>query len=123
MRKGPLAALALLPLVLVLSGCRVGVTMWDSCSVPQGANRTGTDGTYVLVCNDGRWQPIMTNNEFIAILQDRSVTVAPVPQPPVQAPPTTTAPTTTAPTTTTTLDPCYPPVADVSGSAFVPLGC
>jgi len=120
--------LVLLPLLLVLGACRTGVTMWDSCTVPAGTDPTGTDGAYVLVCRDGRWEPVMTNDEFVAMAQDRPVTVAPLPtapaQPPVQpspapVPTTAPAPTTTAPPSTT-IPPAPEPAATTvaTGSGF-----
>jgi hypothetical protein len=74
MRRG---LLGLLPLVLVLVSCRTGVTMWAPCS--PGSDPTGTDGSYAMVCQDGRWEPVLTNDEFIAINQGKAVTIAPLP--------------------------------------------
>jgi len=111
-----LKLLVLLPLVLVVAACQSGVTMWAGCAVPAGADPTGTDGGYVLVCRDGRWEPIMTNDEFVALAQDRPVTIAPLPQPPTPAPPTTASPATAPPVTAPPVT-IPPPLAFVSISA------
>lgn len=116
-----LGLLALVPLLLAV-GCRTGVSMWDSCSVPPGADSTGTDGTYVLVCKDGRWEPIMTNDEFVAMAQQRPVTIAPLPVAPIAPTPTTPVepPLTTVPatTTTTTIAPAPREFSAISLSIF-----
>ncbi len=116
MREG---LLALVPLLLVAASCRVGVAMWGSCSVPPGGDSTGTDGTYVLVCRGGIWEPTMTNRELLALAQGKRVTIAPLPKrpttspttpPPTTTPQTTATPSTTTPTSTTTTT--TPPVPD-----------
>ena len=88
-----LALCALLPL-LVLVSCQKGITMWDACSTAPGTDPTGTDGTYVLVCRDGRWEPLMTNDEFIARSRGSDAPIAPLPQ--QTASPTSSTTTTTA---------------------------
>lgn len=106
MRK---ALVALLPLIALLASCQRGVTMWGSCSAAPGADATGTDGEYVLVCRNGRWEPAMTTSEFVKVARKQPVKLAPLP-----AAPSTTAPVTTttaaepAPTTTTTTAPPLP---------------
>ncbi|CAN5631732.1 hypothetical protein BH10ACT3_BH10ACT3_10220 [soil metagenome] len=98
--------LALLPLTLLLAACQTDVTMGAVCS--PGGDPTSTDGTYVMVCRDGRWTPIMTAAEFVKIGRGEDVTIAPLPAlPEVEStPPTTGAPaattTTAVPATTTT---------------------
>jgi alpha-tubulin suppressor-like RCC1 family protein len=112
-----LKLLVLLPLVLVVAACQSGVTMWAGCAVPAGADPTGTDGRYVLVCRDGRWEPIMTNDEFVGMAQERPVTIAPLPAPPVTAPPVTAPPVTTPPVTAPPVT--APPVTIPAPLAFV----
>ena len=62
-----------------LSACQTGVEMWGSCSPAADGNPTGTDGTYVLVCKDGTWEPVMTVDEFVAAARGEDVTIAPLP--------------------------------------------
>ncbi len=87
--------------VLALTSCQAGVSMWATCQPAADGNVTGTDGTYVLVCQNGEWTPIMTNAEFVAKSKGESVTIAPLPTRPT----TTTSTTTTSTTTTTAPDP------------------
>ncbi len=68
--------------------------MWDPCSSAPGTDPTGTDGTYVLVCQNGRWEPLMTNDEFIARARGVDGPTASPPEPPMGSAATTT--TTTA---------------------------
>ena len=86
--------------IAALGSCRTGVAMWTDCAGSD--DKTATDSTYVLVCKDGTWQPVMTVGEFVRIKRGERVTIAPLPTRPV--PTTTTSPTTstTAPTTSTT---------------------
>ena len=83
--------LILLPLTVLMAACQSGITMWGSCD-PAG-DPTGTDGQYSMVCQDGRWTPVMTVTEWVKIRQGENITIAPVPDEP--------APTTTIPPTTT----------------------
>jgi alpha-tubulin suppressor-like RCC1 family protein len=78
----------LLPVALVLAACQTGRTMWAGCD--ESGDRTGTDGTYVLFCRNGRWEPIMTNAEYVALARGEKVTIAPAPQPPLGETPSTT---------------------------------
>lgn len=119
------ALLLILPLAVVLTACQTGVTMWSPCTVPTDGNATGTDGTYVLVCTDGRWEPVMTAAEYVEISRGEDVTVAPLPEaPPTTSSPVTTTPTTTPPTTTppaTTPPTTVPPLPDTlvaAGNGF-----
>lgn len=80
--------LGLLPVIVVLASCQTGATMWAECD--GSGDGTGTDGTYVLICRDGRWEPIMTNAEFVALSQGEQLAVAPTPTPPLGATPSTT---------------------------------
>jgi uncharacterized protein YjbI with pentapeptide repeats len=102
MRKSVLAAVPLLFLT-ALTGCQRGATMWGACD---GSDPTGTDGTYVLICKGGTWEPIMTVKEFAANRSGKLTPIAPLPTRPTTtttAAPTTAAPTTAAPATTTTV--------------------
>lgn len=103
--------LAVLPIVVVLASCQTGVTMWGACSDAAGADHTGTDGTYVLLCRNGRWEPVMTVNEYLAIARRQPVAIAPLPTPPTTATTTTTT-TTSSTSSTTTIAPA--PVTFVS---------
>jgi hypothetical protein len=78
---------------IVLASCQTGVTMWGACST--GGDPTGTDGKYVLVCENGEWTPIMTVQEFIEIARGGHPTIGPLPTKPT---PTTTSTTTTSTT-------------------------
>ncbi|MFN8052796.1 MAG: IPT/TIG domain-containing protein [Acidimicrobiales bacterium] len=97
MKKKSLA-IALLPLSLMVASCQTNQTMWAACTA--GNDPWGTDGTYVLFCRNGVWEPIMTVQEYLQIRQGKKITIAPVPTKPV--PTTTTTTTTAAPVTTTT---------------------
>ena len=96
-RKTVLAA-SMLALVAVFgASCITGVEAWDACDT--SGDRTGTDGTYVLVCDDGTWVPIMTVEDFVRVKRGEP-REDPVPSAPTS---TTTSTTTTSTTTTTTL--------------------
>ncbi len=92
---------------VLAAACQTGVTMWSACSPARDGNPTGTDGTYVLACRGGRWEPLMTVDEYVRLRQGRKLRIAPLP----------TAPTTTAPappsTTSTTSTTVAPAVATV----------
>lgn len=77
-----------------LTACQTGVEAWTTCRPAADGNPTGTDGTYVLVCKDGAWEPVMTVKEFVAAARGESVEFGPLPSRP--------APTATTTTTTTT---------------------
>jgi hypothetical protein len=64
---------------VVLASCQTGVTMWGACS--SAGDRTGTDGTYVLLCENGEWTPIMTVHEFVEISRGGHPTIGNLPQP------------------------------------------
>jgi hypothetical protein len=81
-----LGVLIALAAVLVLSSCQTGQTMWYVCSNGPGGDPFGTDGTYVLNCENGMWHPIMTVGEYLQILQHKPVTIAPLPQAPLGVP-------------------------------------
>ena len=113
--------LALLSIVVlaaaVLPACQKGVAMWAPCG--PGGDPTGTDGTYVLVCRDGIWQPTMTVDEYARLLRRKRVVLAPLPtRPPAPTTSTTssTTSTSTTSTTSTTTVPA-PTVTSVSPSA------
>ena len=97
MKRTCLFLVAVLALVAA-TACQTGVQMWASCTAPDGSIESGTDGTYVLVCSNGRWTPIMTVDEYIRRSQGQDVPIAPLPSPPT----TTTSAPTTVPTTTST---------------------
>ena len=85
--KKKMFAAALLPLSLVAASCQTNQTMWAACTA--GNDPWGTDGTYVMLCHNGQWEPIMTVQEYLQIRQGKKITIAPVPTKPV---PTTTTP-------------------------------
>lgn len=116
MRKILLVAAALV--AIAATGCRTGadVTIWGPCT--PGADPTGTDGRYAMVCRDDRWTPVMTAEEFVDVSRGEPVVIAPLPKPPVT--------TTTAPTTTTTRAPgeptiswAVPPRGTIAGGTLV----
>ena len=86
--------------------------MWEPCDESPGADRTGTDGVYVLVCRDGQWAPLGTVAEYVLASQGQPVTWAEVPAPPTTS---TTITTTTTTTTTSTTVPVTTSFASVSG--------
>jgi hypothetical protein len=88
--------------LLLATACRTGQTMWASCDT--SGDRTGTDGTYVLLCRDGTWQPLMTAKEYVEIRAGRKITIAPLPTEPTTTttPATSTTSTTTSSTSTST---------------------
>lgn len=98
MRKHVLVLVALAAVVAVAPSCRPNVTMWEPCSSTDGV--TGSDGTYVLVCRGGRWEPVMTATEFVSLGHGERPALSPLPRGPV-GPPTTTTSTTSTTTTTT----------------------
>ena len=74
-----LALAVALVLAVLASGCRPGQTMWNPCT--PGTDPTGTDGTWVLICRNGVWEPIMTVGEFIALKQGKPIAPAPPSRP------------------------------------------
>lgn len=68
---------------LSLSACQSG-TMWRSCTPASDGNPFGQDGTYILMCRNGEWAPIMTVGEYVRLRAGQSVTIAPVPHKPKQ---------------------------------------
>jgi len=117
---------SILPIALFASSCQTNQVMWGPCTA--GNDPWGTDGTYVLACKDGKWVPVMTVQEFVAIKQGKKVTIAPLPTQPTTtttaapattttAAPTTTsttvAPTTTTSTTTTTVPTVNPSISGI----------
>lgn len=86
---------------VVASSCQRG-GLWSSCDVAPDGNPFGTDGTFVLACRNGTWEPIMTVQEYAAIRSGRDVTIAPLPRKP---------PPKARPTTTTTPPPAPPPAS------------
>ncbi len=75
----------------VLSACQVNQTMWAACAPAEDGNPFGADSTYVLVCRNGHWEPIMTIGEYLRIRSGEWVEIAPLPQQP-QDPPADPAP-------------------------------
>lgn len=74
--------------VAVSASCQTeGVARWFGCdSSASAGGQWGTDGRYVLQCREveslpgwNAWFPVMTVDEFVAILQGADVEVAPVP--------------------------------------------
>jgi hypothetical protein len=104
MRRHRILAALLAAAAVVTVSCQTGVTMWASCTPAADGNTTGTDGTYVLVCKDGTWEPIMTVDEYVRMSRGERVTLAPLPTRP------TSTTTTTTSTTSTTVDPYTPPL-------------
>lgn len=103
MRRTLITLFALLPLSLALAACQTGVSQGAACT-PGSGDPTATDGTYVMVCRDSRWTPIMTAQEFVRLARGEDVVIAPLPPlgapattVPSPGPPATTPPTTTAP--------------------------
>lgn len=98
MRK--LLLTAIIPITLIAGACRTGQVMWAACE--PGDNPWGTDGTWVLVCRNGQWEPTMTAAEYAQLLQGKQVAnFTPLPTKPTTTTTTTAAPTTTTATTTT----------------------
>lgn len=106
MKKLALAA-TVLAVLAGLTACQKDVTMWSPCQPAADGNPTGTDGTYVLACRNGTWEPIMTVVEWLAISSGKRVTIAPLPERPT--PPAAPAPTSTTTTSTTVADPWAAP--------------
>ena len=71
----------------LLSACQVNQVMWQACAPAADGNPFGADSTHVLVCRDGRWDPIMTIAEYLRIRQGERVTIGPLPSPPADNPP------------------------------------
>jgi len=98
-------AIALIALIaaaalVAITGCQTGESLWAPCSPSATGNPTGTDGTWVLLCKDGRWEPSMTVREFVAIRQGQKVDLGPLPTPTTTTTTTTTTPPASDPTTT-----------------------
>ena len=72
-------AVAVAVTIVVAASCQTGVRMWAACTPSADGDRTGTDGTYVLMCKDGLWQPVMTVDEFIRSARGEKVAVKPTP--------------------------------------------
>jgi hypothetical protein len=64
------------------ASCQSGVTMWSSCSNAPGVDPFGTDGQYVLQCQSGKWKPILTVGQYLAIEQHKPVSIEPLPTQP-----------------------------------------
>lgn len=105
-----LIVLSLPVMVLAAAACQTGVTMWSACS-PVGGNVSGTDGEWVLACRDGRWEPVMTAEEFVAASRGETYDPAPLPSPPDEVP---------ASTTTTTVGPCGSNASKASAATSEP---
>lgn len=76
-------------LAMVAAGCQAGVAMWSACSPASNGNPFGTDGAWVLVCRQGRWEPVMTVEEYLRIRRGEHVQRQPLPEPPTTLPPAT----------------------------------
>jgi hypothetical protein len=92
--------------------------MWSACSPAPDGNASGTDGTYVLMCRDGRWEPVMTVDEYLRTLRGEHVTIAPLPTPPTSS--TTTTSTTTSTSTTSTTSTTTTSTTTTSTTTSVP---
>jgi alpha-tubulin suppressor-like RCC1 family protein len=68
------------------TACQVNQVMWAPCAPAADGNPTGADATYVLVCRNGRWEPIMTIQEYLRIRRGEWVIIGPLPQPPADPP-------------------------------------
>jgi len=79
MRRVVGISIAVVAALLVSVACQTGVQMWTACAPAADGNPTGTDGTYVLACRDGRWVPLMTVAEFMAKSRGQNPTIAPLP--------------------------------------------
>ena len=107
---------------MVVTACQTQAVMWEPCAKAADGNPWGTDGAYVLACNDGIWQPVMTVGEYLRLTRGEKFEIAPVPTrpgtggpdvvvqpttpptPPPTTPPTTVPPTTTVPPGTRAVD-------------------
>jgi len=77
-----LGVVAVAVIGVVFTSCQSGVTMWSACSNSPGTDQFGTNGHYVLRCEGGKWNPIMTIAEYVKILQHKPVSIAPLPTEP-----------------------------------------
>lgn len=118
MRRVAAVAIVVTVAAVVLTACQTQVSMWAPCARGADGNPWGTDGGYVLACNDGIWQPLMTIDEYLRLSRGEPVTIAPVPTRPSTPPagviveptqPTPTTPPATAPPTTAPPTPTVPP--------------
>ncbi len=125
MRRVVAVAIALTVGAVVVTACQTQVSMWAPCTRAADGNPWGTDGGYVLACNEGIWQPLMTVDEYLRLSKGEQVTIAPVPTRPAGVIVEPTQPTpTTAPPTTTPPTPTVPPgvrAVDQTGDG-VPVG-
>lgn len=96
---------------VLAAGCQVGSEMWGPCAVAASGDPFGTDGTWVLVCRGGTWEPVMTVDEFVRSGRGEHVS----PRQPLPTRPRSST-TTTSTTSTTTTPPA--PVLDIDN--FVP---
>lgn len=69
------------------AACQVNQVMWAPCAPAADNNPFGADSTYVLICRNGRWEPIMTIEEHLRIRRGEWVIIGPLPPPPAQQPP------------------------------------
>jgi alpha-tubulin suppressor-like RCC1 family protein len=81
------AVTALLTLAAVTTACQTNQQMWAPCAPPADGDPFGADATYVLMCRNGRWEPLMTIQEYLRIRRGEWVILAPLPQPPADDPP------------------------------------
>lgn len=91
MRHGSLRMVALTAglvavALLASTACQVNQTMWSPCAASADGNPFGADATHVLFCRDGRWEPIMTIDEYLRIRRGEWVEIAPLPSPPQNPP-------------------------------------
>jgi alpha-tubulin suppressor-like RCC1 family protein len=83
--------------VAAATACQVNQVMWAPCAPAADGNPFGADATYVLICRNGRWEPIMTIEEHLRIRRGEWVIIGPLPQPPVENPPPAEPPPPPAP--------------------------
>lgn len=102
-------AIVMIAVVALISSCQQGVTMFAPCTAAANGDPTGTDGDYLLVCDDGIWRPVMTLDEYAQRLQGKNPTIAALPT--IPTPTTTSTTSTTSTTTTSTTTTTTPPIA------------
>ena len=85
--RGALILFVVVATAAAATACQTNQVMWAPCAPAADGNPFGADATYVLICRNGRWEPIMTIEEHLRIRRGEWVIIGPLPQPPAENPP------------------------------------
>lgn len=81
LRRRLTIAAAAVVIALTAGACQ-NAEMWKRCSPAADGDPFGRDGSYIVVCRNGHWAPVMTVSEYLRIKAGQQVRIAPVPHRP-----------------------------------------